>query len=102
MKALLLISLAALFSASQDPADFARQAEEKLSRNDLEGAIRDADAALKKNPKQVSAYILRATGLIRQEYYFRAVEDARKAVELAPNDPHALFAGLAVVSKQDS
>jgi tetratricopeptide (TPR) repeat protein len=102
MKALLLVSLAALFSASQDPADFARQAEEKLSRNDLEGAIRDADAALKKDPKQVSAYILRATGLIRQEYYFRAVEDARKAVELAPNDPHALFVlGWACDMKED-
>ena len=68
---------------------FASAGGDRLSGGDSSGALRAAEAALKEDPGNAKAWVLKATALNRLRRFKEAEEAARRAAELDKTDPQA-------------
>ncbi|MBI5596249.1 MAG: protein kinase [Elusimicrobia bacterium] len=68
---------------------FASAGGDRLSGGDAAGALRAAESALKEDPKNAKAWVLKATALNRLKRFKEAEEAARRATELDKGDARA-------------
>jgi hypothetical protein len=81
------ISAGAVTSAkkSEVVAGMVEEGYSRLSSGDEEGALREVDAALQIDPKNVSAYELRGSIHIQQKLWDRAEDDYKAALAISPS-----------------
>ncbi|HAH05749.1 MAG TPA: hypothetical protein DCM05_04355 [Elusimicrobia bacterium] len=80
---------------SADPARAAQTvdaAKDSLVSGDFKKAVQLADEALRQEPRNSEAQVLKSKALARLRDFYGAEDAARKALELAPDSPEALRA----------
>jgi WD40 repeat protein/tetratricopeptide (TPR) repeat protein len=93
----------ALARTGVDPAELGplmRQAKEALVQSRWEQVIDITSRVIKRDPKRVSAYLLRAEALRKQNRSDRALADLAVAIRLDPQSPHPHVIRAGIFKKQ--
>lgn len=78
--------------AQKNATFFIQRAQNRMMKQDYQGALRDFNEAIKLNPENSLAYVNR--GMLNARYFYNkrsALNDFNKAIELAPNEPSAYY-----------
>ncbi len=78
--------------AQKNATFYIQRAQNRMMKQDFQGALRDFNEAIKLDPESSSAYVNR--GMLNARYLFNkrsALHDFNKAIELSPYEPSAYY-----------